>query len=227
MCKQCSTVFLASDVIFCDADGQDSGNTFQNSVKCCLSIFWVYERPPGICLSLWIKSNDNTWEHKQGLTDATLTGCRSLCRWAPASLSRWSSVDSLSLDRVYAPAESVLATAWTAQTVWTSLPRSDPTTAETLRRENSPSSSVCTLPCRAFGLLIKESYLPSSFSGLLQRISMNESPSLFFCLNRASLFPQQRRHCSLPTQWVGYREHVLMITLIVTYSRYRHLMKVY
>ena len=64
-------------------------------------------------------------------------------------------------------------------------------------------------------------FLPLCLSGLLQRISMNESPSSFLCRTRASLFPQQRRHCSLPTQWVGYRKHVLMITLVVRYSTYR------
>lgn len=147
----------------------------------------------------------------------TLTGCRSQCCWAPASPSRWNSVDSLSLDKVCAPAESVPATAWTAQTAWTSRPRSDPTTAETLREEQSSVLQAC----RAYGLIYERVmrffFLPSFFSGLLQRISMNGSPSLFFCLTTASLFPQQRRHCSLPTQWDGYREHVLMITLMLQY----------
>lgn len=79
----------------------------------------------------------------------TLTGCRSQCCWAPASPSRWNSVDSLSLDKVCAPAESVPATAWTAQTAWTSRPRSDPTTAETLREEQSSVLQAC----RAYGLI--------------------------------------------------------------------------
>lgn len=146
-----------------------------------------------------------------------LTGCISWCRWAPASPSRWSSVDTLSLDKVCAPAEWVLATAWTAQTVWTSPPRSDPTATEILRREDS-----CLCCSHAEHLVSSwkrdHRFLPSSFSGLLQRISMNGSPSVVLCLTRASLLPQQKRLCSFPTQWVAYREHVLTINLIFTYN---------
>ena len=50
-------------------------------------------------------------------------------------------------------------------------------------------------------------------SGLLQRISMNWSSCWLFSLSSTSLAPEQSRHWSFPTQWVGYREHMLTVSL--------------